>query len=231
MKTLGRHKNIIHLLGVSHVDGTPSIIMPWMEQGSLYDILRLKPPKTARDQWVGAFSGRPSIDTFHSHATGNQHNAGNALPQNLSRRSRRSKKCEDGLHYAIKGYTYTIYMHILKANVLIHRDGTARIADFGLSRRVSPASVSRFALKTERVLSLFRSPIEDDCFLSDLGAGSSRWAAPENLHPEKWGRSCPQTTFESDVFALAMVFYEVLHYRISYYRWFILTNFPAFLDL
>ncbi|KAJ7268505.1 kinase-like domain-containing protein, partial [Mycena rebaudengoi] len=80
----------------------------------------------------------------------------------------------------------------LKAsNILVDASGQIRIADFG-SAHIQPERItSRWILHTLRVAS-----------------GTCRWMAPELLLPHRFGFTHALPTFESDIFAFAMVLYE-----------------------
>jgi serine/threonine protein kinase len=72
---------------------------------------------------------------------------------------------------------------------LIDSAGNASIIDFGLSFISGPPFTSSG--------------------VSNPGAGTIRWMAPERLYPEKWDKEQPISTFESDIYSLGMVIYEV----------------------
>ena len=76
-----------------------------------------------------------------------------------------------------------------KANIMIHDDRRAVLADFGLIELVPDQST----------------------FLSTcLEGGTIRWMSPELLNPKKIGLQESRPTRESDCYALGMVVYEVL---------------------
>jgi len=83
---------------------------------------------------------------------------------------------------------------IIKLNILIDRDGRARLADFGLLIIVSD-STYHTSLSTPK------------------GAGTLRWMSPELLDPGRFGHGDGRMTKESDCYALGMVILEVLSGR------------------
>ena len=96
----------------------------------------------------------------------------------------------------------------MQANILIHRDRRACIADFGLST-IAGAAV---AAGTSQM-----SLMSNDTLMSFTGGGTRRWMSPELLHPEMFGM--PESegnrpTRQSDCYALGMVIYEVSPYAI-----------------
>ena len=78
-----------------------------------------------------------------------------------------------------------------KANIMIDKDGNARLADFGL-------------------LTIISDPTHPATTTSSEGAGTVRWMSPELLHPERFGSKNARPTKESDCYALGMVILEVL---------------------
>ena len=80
---------------------------------------------------------------------------------------------------------------IIKANVLIDRDGHARLADFGL-----------FAIVPDSLYPTNSS--------SPANTGTARWMSPELLDPVRFGFENSQPTKESDCYALGIVIFEVL---------------------
>ena len=81
---------------------------------------------------------------------------------------------------------------LIKANILIDRNGYARLADFGLLTIVSDPTT--FTTSSSFV----------------IGGGTTRWMSPELLDPDQFGLEDSKPTKESDCYALGMVVYEVL---------------------
>ena len=80
---------------------------------------------------------------------------------------------------------------LIKANILIDRNGYARLADFGLLTIVSDPTT--FTTSSSFVI-----------------GGTTRWMSPELLDPDQFGLEDSKPTKESDCYALGMVVYEVL---------------------
>ena len=86
-----------------------------------------------------------------------------------------------------------------KANIVIDKDGNARLADFGLLTIVSDSTHAATTTSSE-------------------GAGSMRWMSPELLDPERFGSKNARPTKESDCYALGMVIFEVLTGQVPFPR-------------
>ena len=88
-------------------------------------------------------------------------------------------------------------MCFTKANILIDRDGHARIGDFGLliilSDSTHPTTTS-----------------------SSKSAGTLRWMSPELLDPERFGSKNGRPTKGSDCYALGMVILEALTGQVPF---------------
>ena len=84
-----------------------------------------------------------------------------------------------------------------KANIVIDKDGSARLADFGLLTMVSDSTHSATSTSSE-------------------GAGTFRWMSPELLDPEEFGFENSRPTKESDCYALGMVILEILTGRVPF---------------
>ena len=79
----------------------------------------------------------------------------------------------------------------IQANILIDKDGNARLADFGLLTIISDSTQAATTTLTE-------------------GSGTLRWMSPELLDPGRYGARKARPTKESDCYALGMVVLEVL---------------------
>ena len=79
----------------------------------------------------------------------------------------------------------------IKANILIDKNGFARLADFGL-------------------LIIVSDPTNYTASGSVVARGTTRWMSPELLDPDQFEFSDGRPTKESDCYALGMVMYEVL---------------------
>ena len=86
----------------------------------------------------------------------------------------------------------------LKANVLIDRTGTARLADFGLLTVISDP--------TNRLVSS-----------SHAHGDTARWMSPELIDPEQFGFEKYRPTTASDCYALGMVVYETIGGRLPFH--------------
>ena len=79
----------------------------------------------------------------------------------------------------------------IKANILIDRNGSARLADFGL-------------------LTIVSDPTNCTVSSSAMTHGTTRWMGPELLDPDQFEFCDGRPTKGSDCYALGMVIYEVL---------------------
>ena len=79
----------------------------------------------------------------------------------------------------------------IQVNILIDKDGLARLADFGLLTIISDAT--NYTASS-----------------SVVARGTTRWMSPELLDPDQFGSSDGRPTKKSDCYALGMVIYEVL---------------------
>ena len=90
-------------------------------------------------------------------------------------------------------------MSCIKANIVIDKDGNARLADFGLLTIVSDSTHPATTTSSE-------------------GAGTIRWMSPELFDPERFGSKDARPTKESDRYALGMVILEVLTGQVPFSR-------------
>ena len=88
---------------------------------------------------------------------------------------------------------------LLKTNILIDRDGHARLADFGL-------------------LTILSDSTNPTTSSSSGNAGTKRWMSPELLDPDRFGFENGRPTKESDCYAFGMVILEVLTGRAPFPR-------------
>ncbi|KDR70043.1 hypothetical protein GALMADRAFT_103711, partial [Galerina marginata CBS 339.88] len=133
------------------------------------------------------------------------------------------KQIADGM--AFLKASNVIHGDIKGANILVDLAGNARIADFGLSRfgEWPPTLLSTDALTSNPSSYTFLTTVPDHSAslenkVTHSGAGSSRWMAPERLMPEYWGNLSGKPTFESDVFAFAMVIYEIFSGEVPFHE-------------
>ena len=85
----------------------------------------------------------------------------------------------------------------IKANILIDKDGLARLADFGL-------------------LTIVSDPTNYTASSSMVTRGTTRWMSPELLDPDQFESGGGRPTKESDCYALGMVIYEVLSGKVPF---------------
>ncbi|KAM6902733.1 fibroblast growth factor receptor 1b isoform 2-T2 [Xenentodon cancila] len=114
MKTIGRHKNIINLLGACTQDGPLYVVVEYASQGNLREYLRTRRP-SGLDYWsglqrasLGSVEVRELVSAAYQVARGMAYLA--------------SKKC--------------IHRDLAARNVLVTEDNVMKIADFGLARDI-----------------------------------------------------------------------------------------------
>lgn len=114
MKTIGKHKNIINLLGACTQDGPLYVVVEYAEQGNLREYLRARRP-AGLEYWsgprhpsLGNLEIRELVSSAYQVARGMAYLA--------------SKKC--------------IHRDLAARNVLITEENVMKIADFGLARDV-----------------------------------------------------------------------------------------------
>jgi len=102
-----------------------------------------------------------------------------------------------GVWFRIPVVTFSPDALFIKANILIDKDGHARLADFGL-------------------LTIVSDPTSFTASSSLATGGTTRWTSPERLDPDQFGFEDSRPTKESDCYALGMVIYEVLSGQIPF---------------
>ncbi|XP_029921461.1 fibroblast growth factor receptor 1b [Myripristis murdjan] len=114
MKMIGKHKNIINLLGACTQDGPLYVIVEYASQGNLREYLRARRP-VGQEYWSGLRQGslgnleiRELVSAAYQVARGMAYLA--------------SKKC--------------IHRDLAARNVLVTEDNVMKIADFGLARDI-----------------------------------------------------------------------------------------------
>ncbi|KAF9448430.1 kinase-like protein [Macrolepiota fuliginosa MF-IS2] len=93
-----------------------------------------------------------------------------------------------------------VHGDLKSANILVSSDGSACLADFGLSSMVDAQILRWTSLDT----------------MTQTG-GTVRWEAPELMDEQDDGSS-PKPTFSSDIYSLACVMYEVFTGQIPFYE-------------
>ena len=92
------------------------------------------------------------------------------------------------------------YLTVLtKANILIDRTGSARLADFGL-------------------LVVLSDPANSVPSSSYTGGGTVRWMGPELIAPQEFGLKTSQPTKSSDCYSLGMVIYETISGNLPFHE-------------
>ncbi|XP_055018311.1 fibroblast growth factor receptor 1-A-like isoform X1 [Boleophthalmus pectinirostris] len=114
MKTIGKHKNIINLLGACTQDGPLYVVVEYAEQGNLREYLRAQRP-AGLEYWSG--------------------------PRNASLGSLEIRELVSAAYQVARGMAYLaskkcIHRDLAARNVLITEDNVMKIADFGLARDI-----------------------------------------------------------------------------------------------
>uniref|UniRef100_T1IIY4 Fibroblast growth factor receptor n=1 Tax=Strigamia maritima TaxID=126957 RepID=T1IIY4_STRMM len=113
MKLMGRHKNIINLIGCCTQDGPLYVVVEYAPQGNLRDYLRM-----------------------HRPSSGYEHAIGDMRPQPLT-----EKELVSFAYQVARGMEYLsskqcVHRDLAARNVLVGEDHVMKIADFGLARDV-----------------------------------------------------------------------------------------------
>lgn len=159
-----RHPNVIDIYDVVDLDATPAFAMEWVDGSTLFDLVEL---------WVAA--GSQTTSAAFAQALGSQLLDGRAATA-VARwgvqvaRALAAAHAEGLLHRDVK-----------PTNIMVRRDGTALLSDFGLVRD------------------------EDSAMLTRSGAflGTPAYAAPEQLRGD-------DVDERSDVYALGATLYHAL---------------------
>merc|ERR1719394_488356 len=121
MKMIGRHINIINLMGVCTQDGPLYVIVEYAEHGCLRDFLR------------------GHANDINNCATGNEgyERPNSAKPQTITEKQLVSfaRQVAKGMEYL--GSMKCVHRDLAARNVLVSSDLVVKIADFGLARDVN----------------------------------------------------------------------------------------------
>ncbi|PPQ88278.1 hypothetical protein CVT25_005441 [Psilocybe cyanescens] len=202
MDSLGPHPHIIKFLGISSDQNFgPAIVTPWMEHGTLTDIICLKPPYEYRRRLASLIKSLFLSAHF-------------ITPLQVG-------QIVDGMSF-LKA-SNIVHGDLKSSNILVAQDGRARIADFGLSHFGEPSypspptGISALRIAAATFSWALRTPPSFDS-ATHAGAGSPRWMAPERLVPDQWGIISARATFQSDIFGLGMVLYEIYSENLPYHE-------------
>ncbi|KAG1802997.1 kinase-like domain-containing protein [Suillus variegatus] len=175
-----KHTNILPIFGYTHGFGPfPAIVSPWAENGNLTVYLE-------REGAALALVRR--FQLLRDIIAGLQHLHANSV-----------------IHGDFNGVSL-IFLIVpislrreLQPNVLIHGDGTACVADFGLSLMYSEVITASQASWTSTL------------------KGNMRWMAPELLVLEREDGSPTRPSKQSDIFSFGGIMLQVLTNKIPYY--------------
>ena len=190
-----RHENVLPLLGVTMSDNQFAMVSEWMANGNINEFVRAH-REANRFKLVGPCSYRISYLSLTE-----------SFPIAWRCRSRAdvyaqsgddTRRSERGMALDIIGYIFSNISHV-KANIVIDKDGNARLADFGLLTIVSDSTHTATTTTSS-------------------GAGTRMWMSPELLDPERFGCKNARPTKESDCYALGMVVLEVLTGQVPFPR-------------
>ena len=187
------HQNVLPLLGVTMSGDQFAMVSEWMANGNINEFV-----ETDRDANRFKLVGLCFLCRSYPPLI-------KLLPIAWRRRSRvdiytRSGDGTQGLERGMVSDTsHHTFSNVpcIKANILIDKDGNARLADFGL-------------------LTIVSDPTHPETTTTSGGAGTVRWMSPELLDPEEFGFKNARPTKQSDCYALGMVILEVLTGRAPF---------------
>ncbi|KAF8959814.1 kinase-like domain-containing protein [Flammula alnicola] len=192
-----------------------TVFKDFLNEVMIMEILRPHPRILAL-LGISSYDGVPCIVTpWMEHGTINEFlrlNAGMICRKKLVRTLITLRQIVDAMVYMKK--SNIVHGDLKGTNILVDQDGNACIADFGLSvlgDRHSSSSITGIT-PTDEISS---SSVPHS---THSGAGSPRWMAPELHLPEKWGNESARPTFQSDIFALGMVIYEIYSGKVPFYE-------------
>ncbi|MFN3242424.1 MAG: serine/threonine-protein kinase [Planctomycetota bacterium] len=165
-----QHPNIVVIHDIIDVDDTFAIAMEWVDGRTLASLLRTLPTEPGRDDMVllttALGTSQEARETFEQSSV-----------RHFVRLIRDVALAVQAVHDA-----ELLHLDIKPSNVLIRRDGTPLLADFGVTREISP------------------EPTQTRTF-----AGTPVYAAPEQLR-----RDDDQIGPRTDVYSLGVTLYEAL---------------------
>lgn len=163
-----RHPNIVAIYDILEVEDSFAIAMEWVDGGTLASLLRALPPERSDDDMQAIAKALGADDTTAFEPTTERFFA--ALIRDIARAAHKVHEC--GL----------VHLDIKPSNVLVRRDGTPLLADFGVTREVSP-----------------------DALQTRTFAGTPAYSAPEQLRRQE-----ARLGATTDVYGLGMTLYEAL---------------------
>eukprot|EP00096_Caligus_rogercresseyi_P002320 TRINITY_DN14417_c0_g1_i1.p1 TRINITY_DN14417_c0_g1~~TRINITY_DN14417_c0_g1_i1.p1 ORF type:complete len:838 (-),score=171.44 TRINITY_DN14417_c0_g1_i1:274-2787(-) len=176
MKIFGQHVNIINLLGVSTRDGPLYVIVEYAEHGNLKDFLRKRSRQYTNE-------GYEKPNSLLGNPMGGMDEDFISEKQLISF----ARQVCKGMEYL--GSMKCIHRDLAARNVLVAKDYTIKIADFGLARDVHA-----------------------DEYYKKKGGGilPVKWMAPEALFQRRY-------TTRSDVWSFGILLWEIMTFGASPY--------------